>query len=258
MRYHELNENIVVPFLQMNEDNIREAAEIIKRDCQPFLSQCGGKLFYRGINIDEDRMGFINKRTVRENRWPKNTRRDIHDILVRTFDEIGFKANRNNSIFGNGNPTLAAFYGFPYTVFPIGDFSYTWSEHIVDLTEFLNGEEMGIDWIYNDVFQVTDIQDDSEHEIEILRELSFDYLFNQLEKYNPDYELHFDAKEFRAYIWEIYTDSKELPLALNIGHEIAIRPDGGEYYYVPIGKYPITDSHSKKFLKILGMENATS
>lgn len=124
---------------------------LIKKDCQPFLSQLDGAPMYRGLRRkagahNED---FL-KKEVRIDRQPHLTRTENHEIIdgwmQRTFGING----RSATIFCSGDDTTAYTYGNVYAIFPIGKFEFLWSPQIDDLfTDFPrdleDGDEDGIE-----------------------------------------------------------------------------------------------------------------
>jgi len=115
---------------------MQEALDKVKRDCGPFLEQCGQQLMYRGTrryNTASDPNSFFVRKAARTNRSPVNTARWVHEIYDDFFDKkFGIKA-RSNTVFTTGNYGTAMEYGMVYAVFPIGDFRFVWSPTIDDL-----------------------------------------------------------------------------------------------------------------------------
>lgn len=109
--------------------------DFIEEECQPYLREIDneplGKVLYRGIQRREEHDYLIVN--PRQNRRPLGTDEAIHKKFVKAFRELGFEANRDNSLFCTGNQYEARQYGLVYAVFPIGKFSYTWSEDVEDL-----------------------------------------------------------------------------------------------------------------------------
>lgn len=108
--------------------------DAILRDCQPFLSQVSniyksGFYLYRGM---QKNVSFI-RLPVKQNRPPFGSSFDLQNCMVNSFKQLGFTANRNNSIFCTGSQQFASDYGLTYFIYPIGDFQFTWTPHIKDL-----------------------------------------------------------------------------------------------------------------------------
>lgn len=115
-----------------------EFKDMMQEYCQPFLKEIGDSLttsiLYRGINGDVglNFKGYSIK-PVRQDRKPMHTSNWMHGVLVSAFDESGFKANRDNSIFCTGDESFASQFGTVYAVIPIGNYDYTWSPIVQDL-----------------------------------------------------------------------------------------------------------------------------
>ena len=130
MKYYELMEAETFK-------NTEEVARNIFRDCQPFLKMWGWqKPLFRGSRDYDTRIPYIKEKT-RQDRKPLDTRKPVHDAFVQEFNKLGFKANRNNSIFCTGDKFEANHFGTVYTIFPVGQFDFTWSSEIRDLTRRL-------------------------------------------------------------------------------------------------------------------------
>jgi len=118
------------------EHIIEQAADMIKKNCKPFLKVWNKRYFlYRGGDFST----FFGKKDVRTNRKPLGTYKELHDILNDLFyKKFGWKP-RSEAMFCTGSDEIATDYGTPYIVFPIGDFKYLWSPKIFDLfTEMAN------------------------------------------------------------------------------------------------------------------------
>lgn len=117
------------------EELAQKAAAFIQKNCQPWLSESGGGIVYRGIHHEVDMPVFVKK--IRTKRRPKDSSYDVNDAFNLLIDIAGGGATRNNSIFVSGSITIAEQYGEPYVVFPAGDFHYTWSPFFNDWFEDL-------------------------------------------------------------------------------------------------------------------------
>ena len=137
-------------FLRESDDALT-LADIIKRDCQPFLREAKGAGFLmRGIKnfetpftnvisaIDEKEnklsWGTLNKVVDRK---PRHTPDKEHTVFNAWFEkEFGWKA-RSDGLFTFGdlgtNTTALSYYGDRHLIFPIGDFKYVWSPIVGDL-----------------------------------------------------------------------------------------------------------------------------
>ncbi|MCS7316862.1 MAG: hypothetical protein NZZ41_00880 [Candidatus Dojkabacteria bacterium] len=106
--------------------------EIIREECSEIIKiykKNNYTFLYRGIN--ENGPYFILKK--REERHPRDTPKDIHDLYNKIFNSLGYKVNRSNCLFATTDKNFSMSYGIPYIVFPSNDFLYLWSEKIKDL-----------------------------------------------------------------------------------------------------------------------------
>jgi hypothetical protein len=174
-----------------------EVKDLIESHCGPFLEQSHGAGFlYRGVKdfnrLDYDVVKLYDgtkttyaTKTVRQDRIPLNTRRQVHKWIDEWFEKnLGFKA-RTSTMFAFGEikrRTYLAQYGTPCVVFPIGPIRFAWSPKVRDLFISLpdeqwtsqghEGEElkkMIWEWLDDHDYQTTDLAAAirSEHEIMI-------------------------------------------------------------------------------------------
>jgi len=127
--------------------------ELIERDCKPFLQESKQHgLLYRGVaeggipidtalsirpGVDSPREHDLIywEKTVRQDRKPKDSQRQQHQIMDNWFKKkFGFGA-RSQTMFclGETGKNLLRQYGVPCAVFPIGEFNYVWSPIVKDL-----------------------------------------------------------------------------------------------------------------------------
>lgn len=181
--------------LAEKEEKAAEIAKIVKKDCKPFLQTkkgCKKNWLFRGSKISPAKL--IIRKTVRKNRHPIDTPKDVHKLIDNAFlKRFGWKA-RSNAIFALGFhdlqfPHLAT--GQDWLCFPIGKFRFIWSDEIADL--------------YGDYITTFDFRD--------------------------WYDEHDPKKEeiMLNDLMDRYTD-KNFCAALDAGHEIMIQSK--EYYMV--------------------------
>ncbi|CAG7579953.1 MAG: hypothetical protein SLAVMIC_00176 [uncultured marine phage] len=120
--------------------DVKEVAEKILRDCQPFLKELRGtdNFIYRGYMRGLTNVDSINKISARKDRKPLHTDRFLHDEFDFYFEERFGVRPRSEGVFGTGYYNQAGLYGKPYLFFPIGDFDFYWSEEVFDLHAYLN------------------------------------------------------------------------------------------------------------------------
>lgn len=172
----------------------KKYATLIKRDCQPFLSQSKGLPLYRGLgHATED----MYKKSIRlNNRTPKDMPLKIHNKLNQYF-LMKHGAKFRNALFVSGDDSVASEYGSLYRVFPIGNFEFLWSPMVSDLYTEWEDYDPGYNW-----------NRDSEE--------------MQAEKYKKS------LKKFHDDILKSNYTTSNLPAAINSRNEIMLR--GKQYY----------------------------
>jgi hypothetical protein len=126
-----------INFINESTD-ISEVANLIKKDCKPFLKVWKNLDLLPLIDsfIYSGRKGqsevFIKKK-VRKDRNPLNSGQYIHEILDELFFERFEIKARSQSLFVTSKYSEASNYGTPYVIFPIGKFNTIWSSLISDL-----------------------------------------------------------------------------------------------------------------------------
>lgn len=113
-----------------------EAANIIRRDCQPFLAATDGLQYclYRGIRpIIMGAGQILHKAMCPIGRKPTDSSRFLHLVADKWFHKTTGIAFRSNAIFCTGNKAEAVEYGTCYIMIPIGNFDYCWSPFVEDM-----------------------------------------------------------------------------------------------------------------------------
>jgi len=115
---------------------------VLLEECQPFLEEFK-KIYLSGTKLPLRRgMTFqptehITKIKVNKNRTPSNTNIRLHNASDQWFlDNFGVKA-RSQSFFCTSSKAVAKDYGFPFFVFPVGNFEIIWSRRVDDLFMYL-------------------------------------------------------------------------------------------------------------------------
>lgn len=126
MRWEQLNEN------DLDVSNI---IEYINTHCKKYLSENPNFLntpLYRGMKESSE----ILIKNIRSDRKPLDSSSLYHKIFTDGFKDAGIAATRDNSIFCTGNNADASRYGNVYVIFPIDDFSFSYSPSISDLYNY--------------------------------------------------------------------------------------------------------------------------
>lgn len=128
-----------------DQGNPEELLQFIKENCGPWLSQTnnGAHKVYRGVNYSTihqhgkklDRGNYLADEVftieIRTNRGPQG-RKLYREIYNKVLTELDAVATRENSEPVTSNREQSEQFGVPYVFMPIGNFSYTWSEEIID------------------------------------------------------------------------------------------------------------------------------
>lgn len=168
------SEKLEDPEAQAYLEKLIDFTDKIRRDCQPFLKELESntkhRLLYRGLKSTTQ--PFIIKHTTEE-RNIKDTPKFISDLFDKATEKIfGVKFRTQNVFFANPNGNIAGDYSIPsgtvFSVYPIGDFKYIWSNRVLDfyesdfyyeiITDIKTGNDMSVDnmikkikeWKYTD------------------------------------------------------------------------------------------------------------
>lgn len=87
------------------------------------------RFLFRGIKSSDD--AVFGKPF--EARKPKDSNRELHDLVNGTISNLGLDANRENAMFVSGDRSQASNYGSLYIMFPKDGFKFTWSKTVKDL-----------------------------------------------------------------------------------------------------------------------------
>jgi len=112
-----------------------KVVNFLNNRCSPWLSQTnnGKKIVYRGDEEYKEKT-IVYKKHVRQDRKPRDSKIEDHNISNEIFKKMGLVANRSNSSFVIGDIITTGNYGASYVLIPIGNFNYTWSPNVEDLT----------------------------------------------------------------------------------------------------------------------------
>lgn len=117
--------------------SIKELKKILDRDCAPFMKEMGNDWLdlhlHRGLLSPKVFDKFI-KLPVRKDRRPLGTTLKFHNMFNDIFEEEhGVDNIRSESVFTSGDFKVAKEYGPLWVIFPIGDYTYWWSNEVLDL-----------------------------------------------------------------------------------------------------------------------------
>lgn len=104
-------------------DDIDEFNNTIKKDCKKYFKLLGNKdPLYRGM--DTDKYGLIGRRDVRQNRKSLGMPDYVAFNLNKWLKKHGH-VPRDRSVFATSNRNHIDTFGYPYFIFPAGNFNYT-------------------------------------------------------------------------------------------------------------------------------------
>ncbi len=132
-------------FINEESKSAEEIAAQIERDCKSYLDYIraftNGSTYWlkRGINKKPDAPYF--KAPVNKNRTPTDTSSKIHRILDYNLKELYGEKFRSESIFCSTKIGTASSYGYPYFVFPVGEWKYCWSPIVADAYSFFDNHK---------------------------------------------------------------------------------------------------------------------
>jgi len=186
MRYHELLEDSMYDLAKRRTEKehapiIKKAVALIKRDCQPYLSQVKDPMklrrgVSRDMNAHETGRPLFNKKLAHlPDRIPRGSYMSKWHPVVNDYFTLEFGLPFRNSVITTGNQLQSSNFGTDVAVFPIGNFKFLWSPNVYDLNHVyvewkINGSEQKLlNALKTANYQTTDLQTaiESNHEIMI-------------------------------------------------------------------------------------------
>lgn len=112
---------------------VAEAAQFIKKNCQPYLNANPQLLpLWRGFDSSGRDLPGVFTYPVRDDRRAMAMPREEAVWWNGVIVDAGKVARRDNSAMCTGNVGSAMVFGDAYVVFPVGPFNYTWFPEIED------------------------------------------------------------------------------------------------------------------------------
>ncbi len=128
----------------LNENNENKQLEDIVKSCYQYFKEIGkGFHLYRGSYTFKDKIGIIVPRT---DRLPKDTPKEIHNIINNTlYKRFGWHP-RSEGVFATADIHTASAYGEPLIFVPVNGYKYLYSTEpaFYDMAEFF-GDSFYID-----------------------------------------------------------------------------------------------------------------
>lgn len=117
----------------MHAESVSNIADRIFESCDQWIKELGGDLSikaWRGIDKAKapDRFSLVSARTDRISTMDDDARERWNFAIK----DSGKVANRSNSMFVVGHRLVAAHFGRPCVIVPMGKFHYTWAPEIHD------------------------------------------------------------------------------------------------------------------------------
>jgi len=123
-----------------NAPQAGELLDILNRDCNPWISASKWLPVYRGSKMISQYDDFI-KIKVRPEKQDPDIPTDIQKTVDRALKRNGHTALICNSIHVTGNVNIAQEYGRLFVIFPISEFSFSWSPKVYDLMAVLRHKD---------------------------------------------------------------------------------------------------------------------
>jgi hypothetical protein len=123
----------LLSYINETDEDISKKCKKMKRECSQYIRdiQSSKKILVRGMDISTTKTLF--KKSVRKNRQPRNTPPEMHEFLDDMFlKKFGWKA-RSEGVFASINEQMGSIYGYPFVIFPVGNYKLLWSPLIRDL-----------------------------------------------------------------------------------------------------------------------------
>ncbi len=194
MRYHELVEDHASDARNTDAALFHKAtiegSALIKRDCQPYLSQVKDPMkLRRGVSRDmkaDPSMGrpaFNKKSAHLTGRNPRGTQMKEHHDAVNDYFTSEFGFPFRNAVMTSGDQLQSSNFGVDVAVFPIGEFKFLWAPNVRDLNHEINStwaveifgahrfrdmERILIELISKAGYQTTDLEKAIESKVEIM------------------------------------------------------------------------------------------
>ena len=149
---------------ESNEIDPEEIDELIDKNCKSVLKELKGHILYRGIKKFK---GPCYKIQTRADRNPTDTPKAVQKMFDDICQDLYGWMPRSTGVFCTGDRNQAGAYGSIYTIWPIGNFKFIWSEEIrdfyttlkIEAREFrLKHKILHSDDIYSEIYKNEEFQ----------------------------------------------------------------------------------------------------
>lgn len=113
---------------------IQRVIDTLKSKCGKYYREAkkSGKMFYRGT-YKADWREPITPITPRTDRRPKDTNKVLHNLVDDLLEKKFGWRPRSEGIFTSSHRGMVAGYGNTFSVWPIGDYKFVWSDEARDM-----------------------------------------------------------------------------------------------------------------------------
>ncbi len=124
-------------YLNEKDLDLKYIAQLLYKNCMPYLKDINFSKNFPFLYSGRKKSKIWFKGRVRKDRKPKDTPKEIHNMLDNAFQKkFGIKA-RSQSLFTSFYINQTTPYGNSYIIFPIGNYEILWNPKIIDLTDKL-------------------------------------------------------------------------------------------------------------------------
>lgn len=127
------------PPLPGQAETVDSIANLLKKDCNKWLTEFKGNVMYRGLKKPVQQAYTII--TPRTDRIPTDTPPALSEVLDEWFLSKFNWMPRKTGVFVTPQKATAEYYGYTHMFFPIGDYKYIWSPECHDLYSKLSDAE---------------------------------------------------------------------------------------------------------------------
>lgn len=211
----------------MKRDIVQYAVQV-ERECRYYLSVHPS--FDKVPMLRGTKKSFnkpLNKKTIRKNRKPKDSSRVFHQMVDSYFEEQFHFPARSQGIAVSGPSGDATDYGQTYVIFPIGTFSWVYSQKTKPI--------------------VADVYQDTLH---LLRKKLISFVEQNPSKFPYTTKLGKNKQEVLSHdVLKILFDKRKMGPK---GHKVAseVRPYFEQIFYQTLDQMKFTDQNLTKGLKL--------
>ncbi|MCS7316833.1 MAG: hypothetical protein NZZ41_00725 [Candidatus Dojkabacteria bacterium] len=114
------------------DNNFKNFLKEIKQNCTRIINVYNKTDLFLFRGSKKFRLYYSFEPQIERN--PRNTSKEVHDLIDIIFKEAKIEVNRKNCIFCTSDKNFAAVFGKVYMIFPSDDFKFVWSPFINDFS----------------------------------------------------------------------------------------------------------------------------